>query len=140
MAGQAGMTIVGVEEVERALRALPGKVAKQAIRKPLRAGAKIVLARAKQNVPAESGALKKSLKVRAGKRSRNTISIRVATGKGWFTGETFYGAFVEFGTAKMKARHYVQRAYAQTKDKVAAFLKREILSNIEALVRASKTK
>ena len=135
-----GMEIVGLEELERAFLMLPAAVAKKAIRQNLRAGAKIVLAQAKENAPVDSGDLKRSLKVRAGKRSRNTISIRVATGKDWFKGDTFYGAFVEFGTKRMEAQHYVQRAYETTKDKVIAMLKIGITTAIDAAVRALKSK
>lgn len=136
-----GMEIVGLEEVERALRMLPAAAAKKAIRQALRIGGKMVLAQAKQNVPVASGALKKSLKVRAGKRTRkNVISIRVATADDWFKGDTFYGAFIEFGTVRIKAQHYVQRAYDQKKVAVSAMLRRTILANIDILVRAARTK
>ncbi|MDK1104035.1 MAG: HK97 gp10 family phage protein [Actinomycetota bacterium] len=133
------MHITGLEELLKALGSLPKKVARQAIRKPLREGAKIVLAEAKRNVPkGKTGNLKRSLKVRAGKRKKGTISIRVVTSEGWFKGDTFYGAFVEYGTHKMEARNYVRNAYNTTKDRVRKLIERGIVKNIDQAVRELK--
>jgi HK97 gp10 family phage protein len=72
------------------------------MRPALRAGGKPVLAAAKANAPKKSGSLRKSLKLRAGKRSRRgiyVVTLLLSTSKddNLFTGKAFYGAFQEFG-------------------------------------------
>lgn len=87
----------GAAELEKKLNALDRKVANTISKKAVRAGAKTVLAKAKQLVPKKSKLLSKSLKVRAGKRRKGTVRFSVQTKDGFFQGETFYAAFVEFG-------------------------------------------
>ena len=148
--GKQDLNITGLDELLKALQSLPKEVARQAIRKPLREGAKIVLAEAKRNVPkGKTGNLKRSLKVRAGKRKKGTISIRVVTSEGWFKGETYYGGFIEYGTGErfhksgksvgtVEARHFIKRAYDTTKDRVRKMMERAIVKNIDQAVRELK--
>ena len=106
------VSLRGFAEFEKKLRALPGKVARKVVRQALREGAKIIQAEAKARVPVDSGKLKKSIKVRAAKsRKKGTAAVVVQTGQGDFKGETFYGAFLEYGH-KLGAR----RSSATTKD------------------------
>lgn len=141
------MTITGLEELDAAMRELPKKIARQGIRKPLRAGAKVVLAEAKRNAPrGVTGNLRRSLKVRAGKRKKGIISMRVTTSEGWFKGDEFYAGFVEFGTKERRhrsgrsvgavtARKFVRKAYLATKDRVSTQLKSDIFRNINTAIR-----
>ena len=135
----------GVEELRRKLLALEPKVARKVLRKALRAGAKIVHARAKQNIPqGGTGVFARSLKVRAMKRTRRkTIGVAVETREGWYKGEAFYGAFVEFGhkqgsrklgdaRKQIEGKHYIEKAAEQTKDAVTALLTTTIGAGIEA--------
>lgn len=73
------------------------KVRKRALRTGMRSAMKVVLAKAKQLVPVDSGALKRSLTIRSAKRSRSSVGIMVTTKEGLFSGETFYGGFKEYG-------------------------------------------
>ena len=59
--------------------------------------AKIVLAEGEEPVPKSSGLLAKSLKVRAAQRRKGMARFAVQTAEGFFRGETFYAAFIEFG-------------------------------------------
>jgi HK97 gp10 family phage protein len=96
--------IEGLKELDAALKALPVNLAKKHLRTALRAGAKIVQAEAKLLAPVESGALKKSIKVRAGKRSRRGgVRIVVTTGSkdSLFKGDQWYGGPIEFGFKKV---------------------------------------
>lgn len=92
-----GIRLEGGPALERKLAALDSKVARKLSRQALRAGAKVVLAQAKANAPKRTGLLRRSLKVRAGKARKGFTQFRVQTAAGSFKGETFYGAFVEFG-------------------------------------------
>lgn len=91
--------IEGAREIEKALTEVTKGQGRAAIRKGCRAGAKIVQAAAKQTVPKKTGLLRKSIKVRAIKRTRTKIGVNVTTGKtaSLFTGKTYYGAFQEWG-------------------------------------------
>jgi HK97 gp10 family phage protein len=94
--------IQGGRELERALRALPGKVAKKIVRKALRAGAKPIQQDAKARAPKKTGKGAKSIKVRATKRRRKgTIGISVQTSAGDFAGDEFYMSFLEYGFNKV---------------------------------------
>jgi HK97 gp10 family phage protein len=90
--------IEGADKIDAALSAIEKNVAKKIARKALREGGKIILKEAKSNAPKESGALKKSIKLRAGKsKKKGRASVVIGTGAKWFQGDQFYGAFLEFG-------------------------------------------
>lgn len=109
MAVVGNVKLVGAEKLEAKLKALGAKVAGKIGRTAFRAGAKIVLDKAKQLAPVQSGKLKRSLKVRAGKAKRKgQIRFVVQTAQGDFAGDTFYGAFLEFGH-KAGSRKGVER-------------------------------
>jgi HK97 gp10 family phage protein len=102
------LAIEGGAELQRKLDELDRKIANTISRQALRAGSKVVLAAAKRFAPIGStsdrggkihkaGTLKRSLKVRAGKRRKGQISFAVQTAAGDYRGDTFYGAFVEYG-------------------------------------------
>ena len=82
---------------------LETKESKKGAKRATREAAKVVLRYAKSNVPVDSGALKKSLKVKAMKRSRkrkDQVGSSVITGIDTmkaFVGDQFYGQFIEFG-------------------------------------------
>ncbi len=121
--------IEGAEAVVAMLRRVAGPQAKAAIRKGTRAGAKIIAAKAKQLIPEVErkdrygrvtiGNLRKAVKVRAMKRSRSGwigSTVTVDGGGLGYTGDEFYGAFVEFGTKRMTARQYFKHAAEQTQE------------------------
>jgi HK97 gp10 family phage protein len=89
--------IDGLAELDRKLKLLPKKVAGKISRKALRAGSKVILKEAKALAPVATGTLKASLKVKSGKRKRGFVSVQVQTADGDYRGETFYGAFLEYG-------------------------------------------
>lgn len=91
------ITILGDKKLQRKLKGLTPALQKKALRKALRAGAKIVAATARQMAPKRTGAVKRSIKVKAMKRSRGRLGVQVVTGEGWFIGPEFYAAFVELG-------------------------------------------
>lgn len=99
--------------LDERLRQLPMKIEKQILRTALRAEAKPIGATARtilrQNVTANerssgrfedsTGRLERSIRVRARRAKRDTVAVFVGTSR-WdnlFTGDEFYGAFVEYG-------------------------------------------
>jgi HK97 gp10 family phage protein len=92
------VSLAGDVETVNLLRELPDKLVKGALRKSLREAAKTVLRGAKFRAPRKSGLLTKTLKVRAFKRTRkNVVGFTVGTAAGDYKGQSFYGAFQEYG-------------------------------------------
>lgn len=92
--------ITGNKKLDAFFSAFPAKLQKKISRSALRAGAKVIAESAKKNAPISTGALRKAIRVRAAKRSRKNkglITVRATIGKDYFKGDTFYGAFLEFG-------------------------------------------
>ncbi len=114
----SGMTMKGGRELLNTLTRLQGPETKKVLRKVLRAGAKPVQLKAKATVPINTGALRKSIRVKAGKRTRKKeMSVWVGTGDqdNMFTGKTFYGGMVEYGTQNMAAQPFMRPAWDTTK-------------------------
>lgn len=95
--------ITGLEELDKYFVGLEDKIQKQALRKAVREVAKFTRVLALEYVPEDTGLLASSIKVRARKRTnrrseRHVVGIAVNVGEKLFTGQTFYGGFLEFGT------------------------------------------
>lgn len=114
--------VVGLAEVENALKGMGRKLATREAGNALRAGARIIRDEARKNAPVLSGALKKSLIVRTGRSRGDWKNVIVGVGKKWFVGDQFYAAFLEFGwkhgsrkrgdaRKQIPGRHYVESAY-----------------------------
>jgi HK97 gp10 family phage protein len=88
--------IEGADELRKQLDAM-GPAGKKLMRRALRDGAKVTAAQMRQDAPNVTGATEEAIKVMAGKRSRSRMTMMVAIGAGWFKGDTFYAAFVNFG-------------------------------------------
>lgn len=72
--------ITGTEELQKTLESLMGEgtQGKKIVRKMLRAGAKVVADRVKGSFPRKTGTAAGSVKVRAMKRSKGRVGVRVA--------------------------------------------------------------
>jgi HK97 gp10 family phage protein len=101
--------VEGNEELRRALNAFPETLRKGALRRGVEEAADEVLGQAEQNVPVDTGRLLGGL-VAKPVRSRNPtrVAVNVQTGK-----DTFYGAFLEYGTSRMPARPWFRPALFQ---------------------------
>ena len=91
--------VEGLENVKDAFENLDRKVQRKVARKALRAGCKLLQKEIQMAAPVgKTGELKKAVKVRAGRASaRGNVAMVVGVGKKWFTGDTFYAGFIEFG-------------------------------------------
>jgi len=92
MAGVIDISILGDKRLERQLARLAGNVQKKYMRQVLRKAAKDVKNAARKDAPVDTGGLRRGLKVRALKRSRNRIGVKVS-----FEKSQFYGKFTEWG-------------------------------------------
>ena len=89
--------IKGGAELNKFLQQLPVKIEQSVLRGALRAGANVVMAEAKANVPVESGQLRDGLKVSTSSRSGRVTAKVKATGK-----HAHIAPWLEYGTAAHK--------------------------------------
>lgn len=131
-----GFTIQGLDKATKSLRALPPAVAKKVVRQSMRKALKPVAQAVRQEAPEKSGALKRAIKVRAGKRtSKGVIRLQVRVGAGDFKGDTFYGAFQQFGTKKIPANDFMTRGFEATAEGAKDEAERLIVEGLEDQVR-----
>lgn len=154
MANNLTIDLRGEKGLLKALAELKTTGQKSAVKKAMRKAAKPIQKAAQQLAPKRTGQLRRSIKVRAMRRSRVRFGVRVVTspGKNLFTGKTFYGAFQEFGwkTGKrgsekrrpVEGKHFLEEAAKQTESRVTAdfatFLADEIVKIAQK--EAAKTK
>ena len=138
MAKAIQIDVTGLKKVEKRLSKLPQKAARKVVKAALRKGAKIVVAKAKQNAPIDEGALRKAIKVRGIKTSeakkfkpKGQAGVAVGVSDQWFTGPQFYAAFIEFGTSKMPARPFIRSAFDSVKDTVSDVISKALVEGIE---------
>ena len=105
------MPVEGAKEMIAALKTLEKK-GTACVRKAQRDAAKVSLSACIAAAPVVTGTTKDALKVRAGRRKRNRVSMMVSLGQEFFQGKTFYAAFNLFGhhIGKRKSHNPKQQA------------------------------
>lgn len=132
MKAGGGVIVTGDKELDRLLASLTPKLQKKLSRQATRKSAKdIVLPEAKARVPEDTGDLADSLVVRAVKRSRGKIGHMVTTKDGFYKGDQFYGAFIEFGTKERK--HKSGKPVGQIRPHEFSYLRPAIYDNEERI-------
>lgn len=130
--------VQGISELLRKLVAVGGaKFAKKALRSAIRKGGKPMLAAIKARAPVDSGDLEESLKLKAIKRTRTGVGVTIGTSayNSLFQGEQFYGAFQEFGTAKLPPNPFMRPGFDETKEQSVQFVGESLRADIEAEAR-----
>jgi len=107
-------------EIKRKLRLLPDRIQKNVVTGATRAAAVAIQKEARQNVPVDSGTLKKAISVK--KASRRNTEVGHIKFSVYVKPKAYYGSMVEFGTSKMAAQPYMRPAFANSATKaVQAF-------------------
>lgn len=89
---------IDAREVDALLSTVERKFRTRTVNRGLRHAAKIVAQAARGGTPRDTGTLRKALKVRRLRSyGRRVLAIGAIFGRRWFTGPTFYAAFVEWG-------------------------------------------
>jgi len=117
------ITLLGDKKLNKAFGALAVIDQRKVMRKSQRAAFKPVLKSAKANAPVRTGKLKKSLKLRALKRSRNRSGVFVRTGTRSELGipenaKYYYPAHVELGHSDVAPVPFLRNAFDSNKDRV----------------------
>lgn len=112
--------ITGLKELDKKLQALPGKVAKKVLRQALRKALKPVKAAVQANAPVLTGQTRAAVRFKAGRRTKNRVTLNVQVGEGDYKGDQFYASFLEFGYERdgvlHPGLHFMERALAATGD------------------------
>ena len=149
----------GFADVDNLLATLEVKLQRKAIRKGTRAGAKVVLPKAKSNVPhGETGLLESTLTVRVakevvdesgkfrrklkrGKEFGHMVTHReggAGGGNPKRPGDPYYSHFVEFGTVFQDEHSYIRRALYDSTDQVLAASRKAIIEGVNEIARKAK--
>lgn len=141
MAGEV-VRIEGLDELKRKLAEVPKAMRKRVLRNALAAGAREVRDVAKRNAPVmtlgtslnapyrKPGTVKQAIRVRTSKADRRAgdlgVFVNVRPAKSGQRGaknpnDPFYWRFLEFGTRKMPARPFLQRATSALPKALAIF-------------------
>ena len=144
MAGDV-VRIEGLDEFKRKLSEVPKAMRKRVLRNALAAGAREVRDVAKRNAPVltlgtslkapyrKPGTVKQAIRVRTSKADRRAgdvgVFVNVRPAKSGQRGaknpnDPFYWRFLEFGTKKMPARPFLQRATSALPKALAIFQER----------------
>lgn len=134
--------IEGLDELKRKLAEVPKAMRKRVLRNALAAGAREVRDVAKRNAPVmtlgtslkapyrKPGTVKQAIRVRTSKADRKAgdvgVFVNVKPAKAGQRGarnpnDPFYWRFLEFGTRKMAARPFLQRATSALPKALAIF-------------------
>lgn len=148
----------GFPEVDDLLATLEDKLQKKAIRKGTRAGARVVLPKAKANVPhGLTGLLESTLTVRVakevvdesgkfrrklkrGKEFGHMVTHRQGSSGGnpKAPGDPYYSHFVEFGTKFQDEHSYIRRALYDSTDQVLAASRKAIIDGVKEILAKAK--
>jgi HK97 gp10 family phage protein len=141
MAGEV-VRIEGLDNLKRKLSEVPKAMRKRVLRNALAAGAREVRDVAKRNAPVmtlgtslnapyrKPGTVKQAIRVRTSKADRRAgdvgVFVNVRPAKSGQRGaknpnDPFYWRFLEFGTRKMPARPFLQRATSALPKALAIF-------------------
>jgi len=144
MAGEV-VHIEGLDNLKRKLSEVPKAMRKRVLRNALAAGAREVRDVAKRNAPVmtlgtslnapyrKPGTVKQAIRVRTSKADRRAgdvgVFVNVRPAKAGQRGaknpnDPFYWRFLEFGTRKMPARPFLQRATSALPKALAIFQER----------------
>lgn len=128
MPSGVNLRLEGYEAVEKAFRRLEGPDQKKLVRASMRDGVKVVRDQAKARVPVRTGKLKAGIKVRALRRSRTRLGIRVTLPTREELGlpsstPGYYPASVEFGRRtkdgrRVGAKPFLRPAWDESKERM----------------------
>jgi hypothetical protein len=138
--------VTGVKEIDRAFKELPTAVAKKVVKQAIRKALKPLLSEARSTAPIDTGAMKKSIKIKVGgqrsgrRKSRILLRILPQTivqkdGSGQPISTKFYAKFIEEGWTSRGGNwiagvHWMESAFKSKKAQVRADAMKEIRKGI----------
>lgn len=132
-----GCIVIGIKEIDRALKSFEPRVAKKLVKAAMRKAMRPVKAAVEQNAPVDTGLLRSAVKIRASKKSRTSFGIDVRIGEQDWVGQTWYAAAQEYGTSRMEGTGFMRKAFDETGEEAKAIALRELLAGIEQETKRS---
>ena len=108
--------------IQQKLKHLPLQAKEKLLTGATRAAANVVRDEAKENVPIDTGLLKRSIKTQKGRKADNGLyeikyyvvvksKVKYTLLKTKHTGAAYYARMIEYGTIKMQAQPYMRPAF-----------------------------
>lgn len=119
----------GVEELISRLKQIGANIS-ELENKALKKAAEPVLQDAIANAPERTGKLKKGLKISGIKNRDGAKYVLVGIDRS-DTSKIYYGKFIEFGTAKMSARPFLEPAYEKNKKEIMEEIKNTLKEGLK---------
>ena len=160
MAKYESVQVQGLDQLVKALRELPQRVARNGLRAAVYAGAKVIRDEAKLQAPVATGdlgpnqpppgTLKRSVIMKQipelSGAQKQTFFVTVRQGKkyrkqgkkGNLSQDAWYWRFVEFGTVKMPARPFLRPAFDMKKHEAVTAIKTRLAQRIEQAAQELK--
>lgn len=127
--------LTGADDIARRLKALDVKVRERALRRSLRAAAKVIADEVRANAPADTGRLRRNIAITTQvRRAKQLMSaqVRVRTrGKAGDAKNAYYWRFIEYGTRHIKPDPFVTRAFESEKSGAAQQVIDSVIQEIE---------
>ena len=126
------LIVTGARETIAALGLMETALEKKVLRTAMREAARPILEHAKAHAPVRTGLARRSLKIRAIKRTRKgNVGVVVQTRDGDFKGDAFYVSFYEYGSSHQPARPFMRGAFDTQKGQALLIAQREIDAGIQ---------
>ena len=160
MAKFESVQVQGLDQLAKALRELPQRVARNGLRAAVYAGAKVIRDEAKLQAPVATGdlganqpprgTLKRSVimkqipELSGAQKQTFFVTVRHGTKyrkqgkKGNLSQDAWYWRFVEFGTVKMSARPFLRPAFDMKKHEAVTAIKTRLAQRIEQAAQELK--
>lgn len=144
MAGKRLFKVKGVDELVKKFGRLRGPTLRKVYRKAMRAAARPVLSTAKQIVRVASGKLRRTLKIRALKRSRKLIGVAIVPGTRsqlGVEGSGFYPTHIAIGFkgrgggTKFPGNRYLRDAVLLEENDAVRTISSQIKSGMEGAIK-----
>lgn len=154
MANTSEVRIEGLEELARALKELPKRLARNGLRASVYAGAKVIRDEARLKAPVATkalgpnqqppGTLKRAIIMKQipekSDAQKQVFHVAVRRGKqyrkqgkkGTLSQDAYYAHFVEFGTVKMSARPFMRPAFEGRKNDAVEAIRTRLAERVEA--------
>lgn len=135
------VTVTGLDELARKLKALPAEIAGKSggpLRRAMRAAMREVAKEANRRAPRDSGRMARAVTVITGKPKHATEIVQVTVRRGRRRDDpkgAFYYGFVELGTVKQQAQPFLRPAIESKRTQVLDVFKAHLAKGIAAAER-----
>lgn len=128
MKGKGALIITGIDEIDKALKDFDNKMRKKVIRRAMRSSMKPLAAEIRDRFPKDSGDTAKDIKLRAGKRKKDTLQFEIRS-----KDDNFIPKFLEFGTSSEDGKQWIapKPTFRPVFDEMGGYAKREFSRTIK---------